>query len=36
MRRLFDLGHRMALEQQPWRTDPPAFFVQDSAPLEAP
>jgi predicted acylesterase/phospholipase RssA len=34
MRRLFDLGHRMALEEQPWRKDPPTFFKQDSATLE--
>ncbi len=25
MRRLYDLGHSMALEQNPWRTDPPAI-----------
>jgi predicted acylesterase/phospholipase RssA len=34
MRRLFDLGHRMALEAQPWRKDPPSFFAQDSPKLE--
>ncbi len=25
MRRLFDLGHTMALEPEPWRKEPPAF-----------
>ena len=26
MRRLFDLGASMALEPEPWRSDPPAFI----------
>jgi len=34
MRRLFDLGHRMALEPRPWHKDPPNYFKQDSATLE--